>query len=440
MLTTACPDENALLRFAQGSSDDAEVAQLEAHLDTCGDCRRAVALAASTTFSPPAPRAAHWPELGARLGHYLVEDLLGRGGMGAVFAARDETLDRRVALKLLHRAGDDVARARLEREAQAMARLNHPNVVTVYALGDWDGGRFIAMELVDGLTFDVWRRAAPRTPREVLSMLLAAGRGLAAAHAAGVVHRDFKPTNVLVGTDGRARVSDFGLSRPVVASDEVASDSSLLTQAGTLLGTLSYMAPEQLDGSPADARSDQFSFCVTLVEALRGERPFGSGDRAALRAAMAKPPRLDGVPAGLRGALARGLSEEPSARFPTLEALLHELERGTTRRRVMTASAVGMVALLVGGAAVWSARTVAPSTVESPAVVTSTVEVERGALRLFELSGLLSAEVDDASIAEVEVPHGEELLVRGLHQGETVLRTALADGRTVEWKVRVVAH
>jgi serine/threonine-protein kinase len=346
---SACPDVNALLRVAQGTSDDGELSAVELHLDGCESCRRALAAAASGGAGQPGRGPA--PRLGERVGRYTVEALLGAGGMGLVYAARDPDLDRRVALKLLRNPDGDQATARLRREAQAMARLAHAHVVPVFELGAWEGRLFLAMELVEGDTLaGLARRGASRP--ELLRAMVESARGLAAAHAAGVVHRDFKPANVLMGPDGRARVTDFGLARPegsavgpTQADDVAALD---LTRTGALLGTPAYMAPEQLAGQPADARSDQFAWCVALVELVAGRRPFEGDGAAALAAAMPRGPRLDGVPRSLRRVVARGLALDPAARFPSMQALLAALESAQRRwRQARVALGAAVLASLV---------------------------------------------------------------------------------------------
>src|SRR5258707_610263 len=217
--------------------------------------------------------------------------------MGVVYAAYDPELDRKVAVKLLRAEADTksnarAAQARLLREAQAMARLSHPNVISVHDVGALGTQVFIAMEFVEGKTLTRWLKEKPLTPREIVQTFLQAGKGLAAAHAAGLVHRDFKPDNVLIGNDGRIKVLDFGLARavedvvgdaPTLPPQVVASGLSTprqlearLTRSGAFLGTPAYMAPEQLLGKTIDARADQFSFCVALYEALYGERPFAA--------------------------------------------------------------------------------------------------------------------------------------------------------------------
>jgi serine/threonine protein kinase len=286
---------------------------------------------------------------------YRLVKLLGRGGMGEVWAGHDERLDREVAVKLVHAtlAFDDVHVERLAREARSLARLAHPNVVGVFDLGRYPApenrsGLFIVMELVEGQTLSSWL-ATPRPWREIVDAFVQAGRGLAAAHGAGLVHRDFKPANVFVGNDGRVRVGDFGLARlaelpsePDVASAGSRDASSLstlgveLTDVGVVMGTPVFMSPEQHRGQPVDARSDQFGFCVALYAALWGELPF-RGNLFELEAAKAEGelefPRRTGVPARLEAIVARGLAPSPAARWPTMNALVDALARTEPRRR-----------------------------------------------------------------------------------------------------------
>jgi tetratricopeptide (TPR) repeat protein len=304
-----------------------------------------------------------------RLGRYVVLGKLGQGGMGTVLEAFDRTLDRRVALKVLHRDLGEEPTQRLLREAQALAKLSHPNVVQVYEVGQAQGNRaFIAMELVQGHSLWKWLGQAPRPGwRDCLRVYLQAGEGLAAAHARGLVHRDFKPGNAVIDEGGRVRVLDFGLARRV---GEVADDTTLpgatgrasslahpLTQAGAVMGTPAYMAPEQLRGREADARSDQFGFCVALYESLYGERPFAGPSLEALTAAVLagrvrSVPRGSDVPAVLRKVVLRGLALEPGERWPSMEALLVELRRIAAPRGrgwlALGVGAVGMAALGLG--------------------------------------------------------------------------------------------
>ncbi|MFO0632689.1 MAG: protein kinase [Nannocystaceae bacterium] len=282
-------------------------------------------------------------------GRYRVIAKLGAGGMGVVYRAHDLVLEREVALKLHALGISDLSVSRLWREAKAMAQLNHPNVVTIHEVGTFAGRVFIAMEYVDGGTLRQWF-ASPRTPAQILAMFVAAGRGLAAAHAVGIVHRDFKPDNVLVGSDGRPRVGDFGVARgrdeveqelpspPTTALDSGARSGAIserLTATGSAVGTPAYMAPEQVRGK-VDARSDQFAFCVSLFEALAGHRPFEGKDMIDLDLAVeaGRIPALPrAVPAHVVSAIARGMNFDASKRFEHMDALLRELERDPGRRR-----------------------------------------------------------------------------------------------------------
>ncbi|HEU5056982.1 MAG TPA: serine/threonine-protein kinase [Kofleriaceae bacterium] len=292
---------------------------------------------------------------GAAIGRYVVEQQLGSGTMGLVLAAIDPALDRKVALKVVRPdqiGGSTAGRQRLLREAQAMAKLAHPNVVTVYEVGTFADHVFVAMEHVAGTTLDQWVRDTRPTLREIVDAFSAAGRGLAAAHAAGIVHRDFKPANVLISADGRVRVADFGLATTPVTPPDPApraitgplAKTLSITQTGALLGTPAYMSPEQHQARPADARADQFSFCVAMYEALYGQLPFaGEGYLAyaenVLQGAVREPPRGNRVPGRIRRILLRGLSVEPDRRYPGLRALLADLDRAMTapRRRLALA-------------------------------------------------------------------------------------------------------
>jgi tetratricopeptide (TPR) repeat protein len=354
---------------------------------------------ASDTRVAPGPGEAEGLRRGAQLGRFVLLERLGEGGMGVVYSAYDEKLDRRVAVKLLRpdvwgRATDSEGKARLLREAQAMARLSHPNVVTVYEVGTHGEGLFVAMEYVEGQTLGQWLREKRRPLAEVLPLLLAAGRGLAAAHHKGLVHRDFKPDNVLVGRDGQVRVSDFGLvrqagegagagtppspsssafpdTRSSQASNPGASDAATLTRTGGLMGTPGYMAPEQAQDAKVDARADQYAFCATLHVALLGRLPRKEDAAAAAATQAGRPSRLsrrkrvpDGrpdpssLPPRLRAALARGLSERPEARFPSMEALLAELQASVAPRHLQPRAWAAAAALLLvaGGGVVWRAR------------------------------------------------------------------------------------
>ena len=305
----------------------------------------------------------------ARIGRYAILKLLGEGGMGTVFAAYDDQLDRRVALKLLKTADGSDARLRMLREAQALARLSHPNVVPVFEVGEHGEQLFVAMEYVKGVTMKRWRDDGEHTWREVLEKYAQAGRGLAAAHAAGLVHRDFKPHNAVVGDDGRVRVLDFGLAAKQGALDITAHGSlmlpsprhdaldSPLTESGAIMGTPAYMPPEQFMGGEVDPRGDQFSFCVSLWEALYRARPFEGSNATELftRIAQGKlvEPRVTDVPAAIRPILQRGLRPDAAERWPDMAALLSALDgwelRARTRRRVAGVAAVSVVAACLFG-------------------------------------------------------------------------------------------
>ncbi len=303
--------------------------------------------------------------VGQRLGRFALTRLLGRGGMGEVWAARDPELDREVAIKLLYVAVggmDQEQQARLRREAQAMARVTHANIVQIYELGA-DGDRlFCAMELVDGETLRQWLET-PRPWRATLDVLLAAGRGVAAAHTAGLVHRDVKPDNVMIARDGRILVADFGLARltemgsepaPAMSSIDLDARANLsLTTTRTFLGTPMYTAPEVLQTRGGDALSDQFSFCVMAYEALYGSRPFNRTTLDELMESVHEepsPPRpaRKPPPRGIWRCLRRGMAVAKEERWPAMAPLLAGLERAAAapRRRRVAIAAAAAVALV----------------------------------------------------------------------------------------------
>ncbi len=326
------------------------------------------------------------------VGRYRITRRLGAGAMGLVYAARDDALDREVAIKLLQSqlAGSEASRQRLVREAQAMARLNHANVAHVYEVGEHQQQLFIAMELVRGQTLRQWHRERVRDVGEILAMHLQAARGLAAAHDVGLVHRDYKPDNVMVDEAGRARVMDFGLARASgesLASGEqpavvgpadslagISHESPLLhdaTLTGTVMGTPAYMAPEQLAGHRVDPRADQFAFCVALHEALHGHRPFaGTTSSALLRAILRRERRRDdrrvrGIPRAVQAMIDRGLAFAPEDRLPSMHAVAEVLHDALARARAGSRwlrAAVGTAVLGAGAAAVlWSTQPGAPA-------------------------------------------------------------------------------
>jgi hypothetical protein len=322
--------------------------------------------AVSIPVAPPMPDG-----MPKSIGRYHIDGELGHGAMGVVFAAQDPDLERKIALKILRAGGSEAARARLLREARAMARLSHPAVVTVHEVGTAGGVDYVAMELIDGSTVAEWIASAKPDADEILDVFDTAGRGLAAAHAAGLVHRDFKPHNVLRSRRGRVVVTDFGLARAALEDPDVTaavpgggapsaaagadpgtrttdhgSLSSTLTATGAVLGTPAYMAPEQHEGAAVGPAADQFAYCVALWEALAGARPFPGQTLAAVRQQMTRgpdPATEAKVPRRLRAPLRRGLSMDPDERFPTMDALLAALRRGRAARVWMIAAASAVV-------------------------------------------------------------------------------------------------
>jgi predicted Ser/Thr protein kinase len=341
-----------------------------------GDELGRTATAAVSSATPAAPCE-------GLVGRYRLERELGAGAMGVVHAAFDPDLERRIALKVLRVAAPGTeAKDRLLREARAMARLAHPNVVTVHEVGTTNGRDFIAMELIQGETLADWLRASPRPPADIVAAFVAAGRGLAAAHAAGIVHRDFKPHNVLRSRDGRIVVTDFGLAREAEAGVPVQLEATLplghhsstasgspsslsgITVTGSLLGTPAYMAPEQWSGGAVTPATDQFAYCVALWEALAGERPYRGPTLDDLRKQAALGPRaLDTskIPRRLRAILVRGLDPDPARRWPTMDALLARIVRG--ERRGGVALAIVAAAVLASVALVLAMRAGQPGVV-----------------------------------------------------------------------------
>jgi tRNA A-37 threonylcarbamoyl transferase component Bud32/tetratricopeptide (TPR) repeat protein len=312
-----CPDPERLAQLGTDTLSDDERGALLDHAAGCSDCHAIVAVFADQPVRVPPPQA-------ARLDRYELRRIVGVGAMGAVYAAFDPELDREIAVKVLR---PNASAARLRREAQALAKLADPNVVRVYDVGEHDGKTFIAMELVEGENLREWLRT-PHTIVEIVEVLIQAGRGLAAAHRAGLVHRDFKPDNVMLARTGGVLVGDFGLARnaeltssteavSAVAAAELLSSQSL-TVTGALVGTPAYMAPEQTRGEATPA-SDQYAYCVTAWEACFGERPSTPIEL--------HKPAAHAVPKQIEQTLRRGLSARPQARFPNMDALVKALVR-----------------------------------------------------------------------------------------------------------------
>lgn len=347
-----CPDDNAVTRWLEGRTDAATGEAIRRHADRCTACKQWLA-----ALSPELETDATTTEIAGR---YELRQRIGAGAMGAVYAAFDRRLGREVAVKLVRPDAAPAAReelgARILREARALARLAHPNVLAVFDAGVHDDAVFLATELVRGRDVRAWLAANAPSPRAVVDVFVQAARGLAAAHSAGIVHRDVKPDNILVGDDGRVRLADFGLARGAPAPGGAEATASFA-------GTPAYLAPELYAGVAPDERSDQFALCVSLFEAVYGARPFagatatayGAEVRAGRRARAPDPPGL----AGLGAVIARGLEPDPDRRFPSVADLADALERiatgatrrQTARRRVAigaVASAVAIAAALAG--------------------------------------------------------------------------------------------
>jgi tetratricopeptide (TPR) repeat protein/predicted Ser/Thr protein kinase len=321
------------------------------------------------------------PEPPGKIGRFTVIRELGRGGTGIVYIAYDEQLDRKIAVKLLNneRPDDDSgsANARLLREAQSMARVSHPNIAAVHEVGMFHGQIYVAMEFVHGQTLGAWHRKGPASWQQVLAVYRQAAAGLAAAHEAGLVHRDFKPANAILGEDGRVRVLDFGLARADASPGGIAAlertDDSMaslasstaqpnldlsLTVTGTVLGTPAYMSPEQFIGKRVETKSDQFSFCVALYEALFRERPFDGDTLPSLMAAVLsgkvrEPSSASRAPRWLRLAVLRGLRHDPEQRWPSMRALELALTPSAPTQRWTWVAALGVGAALTAGASSW---------------------------------------------------------------------------------------
>ena len=364
LMSTAAPVATDVGLMATVGSDGADVGLMATVGSSGADAGLMATAASDSTDGVTRPVRIRSQPPGKQLGRYTVLERLGAGAMGVVYRAEDPELGRKVALKLLHRP-DASLTDRLVREARSMAQVNHPNVVAVYDVGETDGASYIAMELVEGQSLRAWQ-ATPHAVNEIVEAYIAAGRGLAAAHAAGIVHRDFKPDNCLVGgIDGRVRVTDFGLAaaRPSAGVEMPTIGDVNLTTSGSVLGTPAYMAPEQFTGGNVDARTDQFNFCVSLYEALYGQRPFVGktfpelGENVCEGRVRPAPPTSK-VSRALRAIILRGLAVKPGDRFPTMDHLLTELGRDRARpwRRTAVAAAVVAGLLALGLGADWIMR------------------------------------------------------------------------------------
>ncbi|MBS1119086.1 MAG: serine/threonine kinase family protein [Deltaproteobacteria bacterium] len=373
----ACPPPQEFSEFVSGSlAPDARDA-LEAHVDTCTSCRITLSELGRTGAAAAASRPA-LPVLGERVERYEIVGELGAGAMGIVYRARDPELDRELAVKLVQpQAGvaeDELVRQRMLREGRALARIDHPNVVRVFDVGWWRGALFVAMERAPGVSLRLWLAAQPRSARAIVDVFVQCALGLAAAHDAGVIHRDFKPDNVVVDEAGRARVMDFGLAQTAPSGREVPHDPDpldrlaataiasepgdpRLTRTRGIVGTPAYMAPEQHRGTSIDGRADQFAWCVALAEALGGHRPYRGDTVEGMLAAMAsgRPELPATIARPVRRVLARGLAFAPDRRFPSMTAVVRAI---APPHHGWPALAVGLATVAVTSVLVVGLRTV----------------------------------------------------------------------------------
>jgi predicted Ser/Thr protein kinase len=346
----SCPSPDEIVAYVDGDLSTDRRAAIARHAADCASCRVALSALARTAAVGHDPGAAPAEPLRS-IGRYVIVERIGRGAMGVVYRAQDPQLDREVAVKLLDQrlsASDEW----LMREARALARIDDARVVTVFDAGLHQDRRFVVMEYVAGVSLSRWLQEAPRSWRQVLQRFLEAGRGLQAVHAAGIVHGDFKPDNVLVGHDARVRVTDFGLARWTTSPTQPLGEDAAALHGGSVAGgTPAYMAPEQFAGQRGDALSDQFSFAVSLYEGLCGQRPFGGRNLAELMAAIGKPPKPPSqpLPRWLVSALIRALAPDRHARFPSLAALIEHLEnRLASPRRLAIAAFASLLLVGVG--------------------------------------------------------------------------------------------
>ena len=345
-ISEACAGTNTVAALLAGAIDAAAARRLEAHLDRCASCRRVVAeLGRGLSAIGAAPGAGGaLPQIGERVGRYELVRVIGVGGMGVVYEARDRVLDRRVAVKLLR--PDIAAGEALLAEAQAMARLQHPHIAVVHDAGRHGAQLYVCMEYVAGQTLRAWLAERARSWREIVEVFAAAGRGLAYVHAAGLVHRDFKPDNVLIG-GGRVVVSDFGLAQLIdpLSGGAARSGTAGPCDRGFVVGTPAYMAPEQRRGERVDARADQYAFCAALREAL--------GRRA---------------PRWLERAIARGLAARPGERFASMDALLAAIAPRPRRLGALAVVAAAGIAAVAAFATGGAPAATAPRVIDRPVI------------------------------------------------------------------------
>ncbi len=345
-----CPTDAALSAVLVAAAPRQDIVAIHEHAERCERCRGALAAIARVRHE----ELAGLP-LQRRVGRFVIQRELGRGGMGVVYAASDDVLRRTVAVKLIARQAAGPARALLE-EARGMARVDHPNVVSVLEVSTQAGQVYLAMDFVDGPHLGQWLLEQRRDWKTIVATFVGAARGLSAIHAAGLVHRDFKPHNVMVGSDGRARVTDFGLVRSAhVGVQDAGADEDggrrRATGSTSMRGTPRYMAPEQIRGEVIDGRADQFSFCASLYEALAGVPPHGSGSmrrrlEAIVGEELAAPAAGRTVPGSIKRVMRRGLRNDPTRRYPNMSELCRALEAAVGRRsrvRRLSLASLGVV-------------------------------------------------------------------------------------------------
>src|SRR5579863_393873 len=377
---------------------------------------------------------------GFQLGTYRIEAPIGEGGMGVVYRALDTKLNRPVAVKFLsNELADAEARRRFQREAQLASALNHPHILTVYDAGEFEGRQYLVTEFVDGGTLKSWAKQEPRTWRQIVELLTGVADGLAAAHQAGILHRDIKPDNILVAKNGYAKLADFGLAK----LDEGAHGEATRTvtegrtRLGMLLGTIAYMSPEQASGKPLDARSDIFSFGIVLYEILGSKRPFtGASDLELLKTIIHGSPEPLGaeVPLALRNVVEKALEKDPAERYQTMRDMVVDLRRvirqtaeagvsassssvrvsAPRRPGVLRWGGVFLLLAVLGGLAIWKMKPSSPTasgTVSRVAITLPPGQLFAG----FELGAAVALSPDGTRLAYVARQGGlQQVYLRSL--------------------------
>jgi serine/threonine protein kinase len=395
-VSSDCPDENLIGAYVEARLSSGDVARIEGHLDGCAACHRLAALIAgggsiemrSSVVASGAPaQRAGWLASGTQLGRYIVARPIGEGGMGVVYVAYDQDLRRDVALKVVVSAEDPPMGMRLVREAQVAARLQHPNVVSIYDVGEKDGVAFLTMELIRGRSLRACMRENDAPLPQKIGWLLDVARALAAAHRQGLVHRDIKPENVMVADDGVVKVVDFGIARPAQIDPASEANEGLITARGALIGTPVYMAPEQLRQGAIEPRTDQFAWGVLAYELLAGERPW-KGNSYVLASAILTaelPAFPTHVPRALQAVVRKAVAKDPESRFSSMDEVIAgitsndgvERRTGGHARTMLAGGAFTLLGAALAVAIVMSHRAKAHETpppsdaVHESAVVTS---------------------------------------------------------------------